>query len=228
MLQMSSRHDDSTVSSATEVGPSMSTPQTAPARGRPRTFDVDVVLQAALELFWKRGYQATTTRELEAALGLSQSSLYNAFGSKQALLTAALDRYETLIDAELLSPLESSPAGLDAVDAFLVALGEWVAHDGRRGCMLINMMAEDGGETASLRERTRRYRARVRSAIVRALERGATRGEIAGEDIDVRADLLIGMILGLNIAARGGVSTDEIARLLASVRHQVQHWRISG
>ncbi len=205
----------------------MSIQHSAPIRGRPRAFDADVVLQAALELFWKRGYQATTTRDLEAALGLSQSSLYNAFGSKQDLLTAALDRYETLIDGELLAPLEASDAGLDALDAFLVALGDWVTHDGRKGCMLINMMAEDGGDTVVLRERTTRYRERVRSALVRAMERAVAHGEITADALDLRADLLMGMILGMNIAARGGVARDEIDRLLASVRYQVDGWRSS-
>ncbi len=195
---------------------------------RPRTFDEDEVLDRALELFWKRGFQATTTRDLEAALGLSQSSIYNAFGSKQALLDAALDRYEARIDADLVMPLASSDTGLAAIDEFFAALGHWVTHDGRRGCMVINLMAEDGGETQAIRTRTRRYRRRVRTALRQALDRAAARDEIDGEELDVRADLLMSAVLGVNIAARGGASVGELRRLLAGTRGQVARWRTSS
>ncbi|MPZ63500.1 MAG: TetR family transcriptional regulator [Propionibacteriales bacterium] len=99
--------------------------------GRPRDWDTDHVLDEALELFWRKGYRSTTTRELEASLGLSQSSIYNAFGSKAELLTAALDRYESRIDAALVAPLEASDRGLEAVDDFLTAVHRWITHDGR-------------------------------------------------------------------------------------------------
>ena len=202
----------------------MSTSATPAVRGRPRSFDYDVVLEQALEVFWRHGYQSTTTRDLEAALGLSQSSIYNTFGSKEGLLSAALDRYEALVDRDVLGPLEASDRGLAAVDEFLVALGHWVTHGGRRGCMLINMMAEDGGTTIAIRDRTRDYRRRVRDALARALGRAAAAGETDQAAVDTRADLLIGIILGLNIAARGGASDDEQARLLASARHEVETW----
>ncbi len=193
---------------------------------RPRKFDEDHVLDQALELFWKRGFQATTTRHLEAELGLSQSSLYNAFGSKQALLTAALDRYEARIDADLVRPLAEADAGLDAVDGFFVALGHWVTNGGRRGCMVINLMAEDGGATPEIRVRTRRYRRRVRTALRCALRRAAARGDIGAVDVEARADLLIGAVLGVNIAARGGASVAELERLLAGTRQQIARWRV--
>ncbi len=184
------------------------------------------MLDQALELFWKRGFQATTTRHLEAELGLSQSSLYNAFGSKQALLTAALDRYEARIDADLVRPLAEADAGLDAVDGFFVALGHWVTNGGRRGCMVINLMAEDGGATPEIRVRTRRYRRRVRTALRCALRRAAARGDIGAVDVEARADLLIGAVLGVNIAARGGASVAELERLLAGTRQQIARWRV--
>lgn len=202
----------------------MKPPQTASA-GRPRSFDVDRVLDQACELFWKNGYRSTTTRDLEAALGLSQSSIYNAFGSKHDLLVAALDRYERQIDDQLLRPLEDSPLGLAAIDAFFDALGHWVTHDGRRGCMIINLMAEDGGETDEITNRTRGYRERVRNALRDALHRAAELAETSDESIEPQADLLYGIVLGLNIAARGGASGQEISRLIASAHHAIASWR---
>ena len=102
-------------------------------RGRPRKFKSDRVLDAALELFWSQGYRTTTTRDLENAVGLSQSSIYNAFGSKRGLLESALDRYEAMTDERLLRPLERSTEGIAAIERFFAALGEWVTRKGRRG-----------------------------------------------------------------------------------------------
>lgn len=203
----------------------ISPPASKRTPGRPRRFDAKVVLDAALELFWKRGYNTTTTRDLEIGLGLSQSSLYNEFGSKQALLEAALDRYEALTNQALLTPLEGAEQGLTAIEQFFSNLAHWVTHDGRRGCMLINMMAEDGAATAAITRRTRRYRNRVKSALKECLEQAAQTGESTAVDIDERADLLLGLVLGFNIAARGGASSAELEALLSAVRRQVNSWR---
>lgn len=200
--------------------------QQAGAGGRPRTFDEEEVLEAALELFWRQGFQRTTTRDLERTLGLSQSSLYNAFGSKYELFEAALDRYEQKTTTLLLEPLGEAEDGLAAADRFFVDLATWVTNEGRRGCMLINMMAEDGGLSPEIRERTQRYRRRVRDGLWGALRRAALRGEVAGDGLETKADLLLGLVLGLNIAARGGASRGEQQRLVQSARDQIEGWRL--
>ena len=183
------------------------------------------MLDDAVDLFWKRGFRTTTTRDLEAALGLSQSSLYNAFGSKQGLFTAALDRYEGMTGAALLEPLESAGGGLGAIDRFFDALAGWVTGDGRGGCMIINLMAEDGGESDDITVRTTAYRRRVRDALRDALIRAAAAGETTDEAIELRADLLYGEVLGMNIAARGGSSDADIDRLAAAAHHLIATWR---
>ena len=190
--------------------------------GRPREFDTDSVLDAALELFWLHGYRATTTRELERAVGLSQSSLYNAFGSKGQLLDAALDRYESRLTNDLLSPLETASTGLASIDAFLAALGEWLAL-GQRGCMLVNMMVEDGGGSPEISARTRGYRMRLRQAFEGALERATSLGELE-PPIEHRANMLVAVVIGLNVAARGGAAGPELAALVSGTRAEVTRW----
>lgn len=192
---------------------------------RPRQFDRHEVLDAALELFWQHGYGATTTRDLESHLGLNSSSLYNAYGSKHGLLDAALDRYQDLLDDELLRPL-SATASVDGIVGFFDRLVELVTDCGRRGCLLVGMMAEDTGRDPAMIERTRAYRGRVRRGLRDALARSAAAGDTAADDGDERADLLLTLILGLNIAARGGAARDELDRMLAAVRHQIRRWRI--
>ena len=90
------------------------------------------------------------------------------------------------------------------------------------------MMAEDGGEDDELTTRTRQYRARVLGALRSALVRAEELGETAVGTADMRADLLIGIVLGLNIAARGGADLPELERLVDGARDQVAGWRITA
>ncbi len=186
--------------------------------GRPRAFDTEAVLDAALELFWQRGYAATTTRVLEAELGLTQSSLYNAFGSKRELLERALDRYESRLDAAVVAPLVG--AGEDqtaaALDRFVDDLRAWVDRDGRGGCLLLNLLSESSSDPAMVR-RARAHRDRLRS-VLREVERrrGAEPDEAAS-----RAEALLAALLGMNIAARGGASSDELAAMAAGIRREL-------
>lgn len=195
-----------------------------PPTGRPRQFNETLALDQALELFWAQGYRGTTLRDLESQVGVTQSSLYNAFGSKQQLLDSALDRYESRVGDELLQPLEESSEGLAAIESFLVALGAWIRAGDRRGCLIVNLMAEDGGGTDGITKRTRAYRRRVRTALSNSLERAVGRKETNGEDTQARADLLLTFVLGLNVAARGGASEAEVSRMLDGALGVVRGW----
>ena len=195
--------------------------------GRPRSFEAGAALDAALELFWKNGYRITTTRELENGLGLKASSIYNAFGSKEALLLKAMARYEQRVTQELVQPLEASDEGLPAIDRFFQALGHWVTHDGRRGCMLVNLMAEEGDTHSPVAKRVRSYRDRLAEALRGALKRASSVGECPPSEVESRSALLLCVIFGINIAARGGASTAELERQIKGIREQVSHWRAS-
>lgn len=195
------------------------------ATGRPRSFDTVQMLDAALELFWLQGYRETSTRDLETHLGISQSSLYNAFGSKQQLLDSALERYERRISDELLVPLEHAAAGIEAIDRFFANLGTWISTEGRRGCMILNLMAETADSHDHVASRTRSYRRRLRSAFRSALERegGSTSGAV-----DDQVEVLVTAVLGLNIAARGGANGTELKRSIEALRRLVRGWKGLG
>ena len=196
--------------------------------GRPRRFDTTQVLDTALELFWKQGFANTTTRDLENHLSLNQSSIYNAFGSKEKLFELVLDRYEEITTKTLLNPLEDSKDGIASLERFFIDLHQWVSHGGRRGCMLINMMAEDGGVSDTISRRTAAYRKRVKKGIKKAITRATNIGDIAEGDTDSRTIILFGLALGINIAARGGASDRELKELLEAVLTQIESWRTAS
>jgi len=193
--------------------------------GRPRKLESDEILDEALELFWKNGFSATTTRELESHLGLNQSSIYSQFGSKQNLLHQALDRYEKLTTEKLLLPLQQGKGDLDDIQMFFNNLQRWVTQDGRKGCMLINMMAEDAAANEAITQRTRAYRRTVKQSLRRCLELACERGQLSSPETSHKAELLMALTLGFNISVRGGATRHEQKSLLNAVTVQLNSWR---
>ncbi len=194
-----------------------------PNRGRPRLFDEDAAVDSALDIFWQRGYRATTTRELESALGMSQPSLYNAFGSKQALLLRAIDRYEGLVEEELLAILEQPGDGHAAIVAFFQELCRWIAENRYRGCLVVNLMV---GETDddTIDERSRAYRGKIRAAFAQALRRTGPPEPVVRN----RANLLLAAVLGLHLTARTAEHTEEVPAMVDGICSQVADWGASA
>lgn len=109
---------------------------------RPREFDTDTALKQALEVFWARGYKATSLDDLCAATQLSRSSLYGTFGNKRALYLAALKHYTESGSTHIAEQLRDGPATA-AIEAFVQRLiDEIVDGQGRRGCFIGNCAAE--------------------------------------------------------------------------------------
>jgi TetR/AcrR family transcriptional regulator, transcriptional repressor for nem operon len=75
---------------------------------RPREFDETSALKAAMECFWRRGYEATSLRDLTSAMGLTAPSIYNAFGDKQKLFGRVLEQYIEHTTQERLRRLQSN------------------------------------------------------------------------------------------------------------------------
>lgn len=160
---------------------------------RPREFDYECVLDQAVEVFWSKGYEATSIQDLVEATGLHRGSLYAAFGSKQDLFLRVLDRYHQRVVQRLLERLDGEPSGRAAIRSFFAAVIEHSLTAGPlRGCLVTNSAVERGlcdPETAakvggclrSLEQGFRRTLDRMRAAgelregaAVRALSRHLT------------------------------------------------------
>lgn len=182
------------------------------AAGRPREFDEEVVLDRAVHTFWSHGRAGTTTRVLETALDMRQSSIYNAFGSKQSLFHRSLDHYLMRVESELLAPLIEQ-GDLDAIVRFLDALVDWISDEAHPGCLMLNAAAEMPAQREVI-DRATRYRARVRTALEAALqsEPGST----------ASVDLLLAGVLGLNLAAANGAQPPELRTMAAALKSYVR------
>src|SRR6478609_6945275 len=111
---------------------------------RTKEFDPDAVLQSALELFWRRGYEATSMTDLVEHIGIGRASIYATFGSKHELYLKALDRYTETHDPLLMSELSQPGPALPAVRTLVRRFAaEAASPEGRlNGCFVTNTAAE--------------------------------------------------------------------------------------
>src|ERR1700730_14950393 len=111
---------------------------------RPKAFDRDAALQAALEVFWAKGFAGTSTEDLTAAMGIGRQSLYDTFGDKRRLFLEALARYNADSVAGHLADLRSAPDATEAIKTLLLRFANEPEDRRVLGCMGVNAVCEFG------------------------------------------------------------------------------------
>src|SRR3954454_7346027 len=109
---------------------------------RTREFDTEAAVSAALTLFWSRGYEATSVRDLTQHLGIGQGSLYAAFGDKDGLYRAALEHYRATLAADALRDLEQGRDARSAIRSMFLERARIAAGGDGRGCLAVNAACE--------------------------------------------------------------------------------------
>ena len=194
--------------------------------GRNQAFDTAAVVKAARDLFWDRGYEATSLAELEQATGLNRSSLYNAFGSKRGLFDAAVGDYlDTVIRPRLRGLLGDVPARnalIEYFDGLRIAVAARPSGSPRRGCLLVNCAAGLAGHDDPAREVVDGYRAELTSALRHALARAGAGPAADPRTDEERARTLAALSMSAMLLAR--VNSAESAALLETASNQVRAW----
>jgi TetR/AcrR family transcriptional regulator, transcriptional repressor for nem operon len=171
---------------------------------RPRGFNEHEVLEAASAAFWTKGYEATSTRDLVKSTGLTQPSLYNAFGDKRALYLRALEHYLDHTLRERISRLERSVSPAQAITLFFHEILErTLADPAQRGCMLVNSALETTSDDEAFREIVATEFAEIRGFFQRCMAAASASGEIpAVVSTDNAATHLLATLIGVRVLAR--------------------------
>ncbi len=188
---------------------------------RPREFDADQAIGRAMDLFWRRGYAATSLQDLTAELGIGSGSLYGAFGSKDGLYERALERYCSEQAGGLVRRLEQADEIRPALASLLAELVEADLSDPGRGCLLVSAATERSEDSATVERVGATFR-RVESALAGALERAQARGEIGPDKQPARlARFLTTFIQGMRVMGQAradrGFLEDAVATALRSL-----------
>ena len=147
---------------------------------RPREFNRDQVLERAMQVFWSKGYTATSMRDLTEAMGLSKSSLYDTFGSKHDLFLESIDFYRDNVTVQVRSVAELERPAMQVIAAVLGrAVDRILEPNGRRGCFLNNCAVEIGPVDDKAAERLRAGFGVMEETFLRLVRRAQLEGAIS-------------------------------------------------
>jgi TetR/AcrR family transcriptional repressor of nem operon len=171
---------------------------------RPREFDPDVVVERAMQVFWAKGYEATSLDDLCEATQLNRSSLYSSFGDKHTLFLATLDRYGDRAVAMVAAALSKPVHIRESLGAFLAGMVEGiVAGPQRTGCFIGNCTSEVSRHDREAALRIQRNVARIEATFRSAFEQAKKRGDLRPDsDVEALARFFVVSIQGLRLMGK--------------------------
>ncbi len=182
--------------------------------GRPRAFDRDAALTAAMHLFWEHGFEATSIADLTRAMGITPPSLYAAFGDKQRLFREAVDRYLGGRDAVVRTIATAASAFAAARDLLVAAATGDTGEHTPAGCLLASAMVSCSADAAALREDLAAIRRAIEGALRERIERDIRAGVMPADcDADTLAGHVFAVVQGMSTLAKDGAGRDKLLRI---------------
>lgn len=192
--------------------------------GRPRAFDQPAVLAAATDQFWRRGYEATSVRDLASAMSITGASLYNAFGDKRSLFRRCLAIYLDTHARRRIAELDASVDPVDGLRTFFDDLVEASLRD-RLGCLLVNSAIEVAPWDPEFAELIESSLREIEDGFYRALQRlpAGTRFQ-RSRDARATARLMLSAVMALRVLARAGGDGDRLRSVAKSAVALAEAW----
>ncbi|MEM7183898.1 MAG: TetR/AcrR family transcriptional regulator [Spirochaetota bacterium] len=177
---------------------------------RRKEFDRRQALEKAMEVFWSRGYEATTMTDLRLAMGIGRQSLYDTFGDKDKLFAEALASYTKLNDENVKDVLKEQD-GIKAVRTLLEARVKMLSSGHRRGCLMMNSCVElalhDEAVANQLKKGLATMHREIERALARALEQETLPKKVS---IAETADFVLAQIAGMVVLSKTGASHKQL------------------
>lgn len=196
-----------------------------PERGRPRGFENDAALEAAMLTFWEKGYHATLLDDLVASTGASRASLYKIFGDKRALFIRCLDLYGQRFEDRAEAALAGEPDARRVAEALLTASAERLSGSSApAGCLRCNSTLELMGLDPELDRALDAANARYLAVMRRVVGHAVASGQLAPNHAADLPLFLTGVINGMVTLSRSGVGADALHRYVATA---LQVWPVA-
>jgi TetR/AcrR family transcriptional repressor of nem operon len=182
---------------------------------RPKAFDRETALQAALEVFWAKGYAGASTDDLTGAMGIGRQSLYDTFGDKRRLYLEALTRYNTDNVAGHLAALRDAASPTQAIEGLLLRFANEPEDRRARGCMGVNAICEFG-QDPDVAEARRASGELLEAGLARLVETGKASGDFdASVDPRSAARFIATTLAGMKVQAKAGAPAEVLRDVAA-------------
>ena len=167
---------------------------------RTKNYIEEEVIEKAMNLFWRNGYETTSTRMLEKEMGINQFSIYSSFGSKQGVFLESIKCYEKKIK-DIKNKLKSSTDCIGGIKQYFYDFIAFSAENGsNNGCMITNAAMELNEQADPLlMNEVVEFTGRIRNAFLENLMLDKTKSE---ETLEREANYLIGAMMGLSVATK--------------------------
>ena len=171
---------------------------------RPRAFNEEEVIDKAVEVFWAKGYEATSMQDLIDAMGIQRGSLYGTFGGKQNLFLKSLKRYSVTVVKKLLEILESKPSAVESIELFFSQLVEHLLTAGElRSCLVTNSAIERGLRDEETKQLVLQLLNALENGFYKTLLRAKENGELSTDhDLKMVANYLTSSMQGLLVMGK--------------------------
>ena len=183
--------------------------------GRPRKFDIDTAYNAALQLFWAQGYEATSLDQLVSTMGLSKSSFYQTFESKNVLFQNCLLHYGKLSVTEASKGLMEAGSPIEFIYNVLIQNAEEARNPGaKKGCFMMNTVVEFAQRDLKISKIVTAHLKAMKKVFTQAISSAQAHGDISKEANPMElADYLITTIIGLKTQVKSGSSSSKIQKI---------------
>ena len=188
--------------------------------GRPREFDEDAVLGAAMDAFWSNGYEATSMADLCKATGLHKGSLYQSFGDKHELFMRALHHYSDKEFREVMAVAFNSDSPLENIRAVVHKVCEGINEC--KGCLVINSMVELAPHNPEVKEAVNSFGEKRLVVMAEMIDKAQQAGEIRAELVPgILATQLMVTMAGVAATTKSLIGSKEAVELLD---HMIDLW----
>ena len=186
--------------------------------GRTKEYDRRGVLNRAISVFWKKGFEATSMSELVKTTGLNSASLYKEFGNKEGLYETALEEYRERELEPFIRPLIDEP-NMKGIEAFLKGVVKNATNPDFTGCLMMNTLAEKEVVSAGAVRRVEKFCTRLETILEGAIRGAQKSGEIpAKKDPVALAHYLLCLIQGMVLHGRIEDHKPHIADVIKTVQ----------